>query len=185
MCKRFNIGGEFFDKIRENGSYYVDKTEILYDLLSDNTIEVALFTRPRQFGKILMMSMMENFFNINKDSKNIFEGLNIMKHPEICKKHMNQHPVIFVSFKGVEGLSFESAYETFKNVIAGVCRNIVGIMNKGEFMQCRANTRDFSHEIQPDIYFTKKKYHISKICGIIRIQEYLFPSLRKEKTVCI
>ena len=52
------------------------------------------------------------------------------------------------------------------------------------FMQCRANTRDFSHEIQSDIYFTKK-YHISKICGIIHIQEYLFPSLRKEKTVCI
>ena len=101
MCKRFNIGGEFFDKIRENGSYYVDKTEILYDLLSDNTIEVALFTRPRQFGKTLMMSMMENFFNINKDSKNIFEGLNIMKHPQICKKHMKHLKMSLLVYAGI------------------------------------------------------------------------------------
>jgi len=110
MCKGFNVGGEFFDKIRNDGSYYVDKTDILYELLHNTSFEVAMFTRPRRFGKTLMMSMMENFFNITKDSRSIFEGLNIMRHPDICEKYMNKYPVIFVSFKGVEGLNFESAY---------------------------------------------------------------------------
>ena len=75
MCKEFNIGGEFFDKLRKNGSYYVDKTEILYDLLSDASIEVALFTRPRRFGKSLMISMLQTFFDIEGHSEDYFSHL--------------------------------------------------------------------------------------------------------------
>ena len=95
MCRGFNVGGEFFHELRENELYYVDKTNIIYELLGGTFFKVALFTRPRRFGKTLMMSMMENFFNITKDSSKLFEGLNILKHPKICEKYMNKYPVIF------------------------------------------------------------------------------------------
>jgi len=88
------------EQLRKTNGYYVDKTEILYELLGKNTrSKVFLFTRPQRFGKTLMMSMMENFFSITKDSRDIFEGLDIMKHKEFCDKYMNRYPVIFLSFK--------------------------------------------------------------------------------------
>ena len=66
-----NIGVSNFAAIRKRNSYYVDKTEIIYELFHDAQDDVTLFTRPRRFGKTLTMSMMENFFNINKDSKDL------------------------------------------------------------------------------------------------------------------
>ena len=112
MDKIISVGQSMFDELRKSNSYYVDKTEFLYELLGGKTrTHVSLFTRPRRFGKTLMMSMIESFFNITKDSREMFEGLNIMKHPEFCDKHMNQYPVIFVSFKDAYGQNFEEAYK--------------------------------------------------------------------------
>lgn len=109
------VGKEFFDEIRRDHAYYVDKTELLYQLAEETTNEVTLFTRPRRFGKTLMMSMMENFFSIQKgDSHDIFDGLDIMNHKEFCDKWMNQYPVLFVTLKGVEGLSFKETYKTLQ-----------------------------------------------------------------------
>jgi hypothetical protein len=64
MAVRIAVGGEFFDRIRQGGRYYVDKTELLYELVHETDNTVTLFTRPRRFGKTLMMSMIENFFDI-------------------------------------------------------------------------------------------------------------------------
>ena len=61
MDVKMAVGGEFFDRIRQNKSYYVDKTELIYELVHENDNMVSLFTRPRRFGKTLMMSMMESF----------------------------------------------------------------------------------------------------------------------------
>ena len=129
MAIRFNIGGENFEKLRRCGGYYVDKTELLYELVEEKFNSVTLFTRPRRFGKTLMISMMENFFNIRKDSKEIFEGLNITKHKEFCEKYMNKYPVIFLTLKTVNGENFESAYNQFARVISTFCNNISGIEN--------------------------------------------------------
>ncbi|MBQ7486243.1 MAG: AAA family ATPase, partial [Clostridia bacterium] len=104
---RIPVGREFFDEIRRNGSYYVDKTELIYELVDGSDNEVTLFTRPRRFGKTLMLSMMESFFSIQKvDSHDVFDGLAIMEHEAFCAEWMNQYPVLFFTFKGVEALSF-------------------------------------------------------------------------------
>ena len=121
MAFKVKVGGESFDVLRKAGCYYVDKSELIYDLVnSENT--VSLFTRPRRFGKTLAMSMMESFFDIRRDSKALFSGLDIMKHAAFCKEWMNQYPVLFLSFKDAEGLTFEVAYGMLKSIIADVCK---------------------------------------------------------------
>ena len=122
MAIRIAVGDESFDEIRKAGLYYIDKTELLYDLVGRMDNKVTLFTRPRRFGKTLSMSMMESFFDINRDSKAVFEGLHIMKHQKFCSSYMNQYPVLFISFKGVEDLSYDNAYSTLQLKIAEVCK---------------------------------------------------------------
>ena len=125
MAIRIPVGKENFDEIRKSGLYYVDKTELIYDLVGRTDNEVTLFTRPRRFGKTLGMSMMESFFDINRDSRGVFEGLNITRHQEFCSDWMNQYPVLFISFKDVDGLSFENAYAKLAVVIADYCKKMV------------------------------------------------------------
>ena len=117
------VGKYDFDDIRRNHEYYVDKTELIYELLEGTSNEVTLFTRPRRFGKTLTMSMIESFFSIQKsDSRDVFKGLKIMEHPEFCKMWMNQYPVLFVTLKGVEALSFDEAYNTLQVKLADLCK---------------------------------------------------------------
>ena len=127
MAIRIGVGSEFFDRLRESNCYYVDKTELIYELVHDTDNAVTLFTRPRRFGKTLMMSMIENFFDIQRDSRTIFDGLDIMKHIEFCNQWMNQYPVLFVSFKDVEGLDFQKAYSKLKVTIADVCKKYAAL----------------------------------------------------------
>ena len=119
---RISVGKSDFADLRKDNAYYVDKTEILYELVKNTNNMVTLFTRPRRFGKTLMMSMMENFFSIRKDSKEIFDGLNIARHEEFCKDWMNQYPVLFISFKDAESETFEVAYAKLMTVIADLCK---------------------------------------------------------------
>ena len=121
MAIRIGVGGEFFDRLREDNCYYVDKTELLYELVHNTDNAVTLFTRPRRFGKTLTMSMMESFFDIRRDSKELFAGLDIMKHRAFCAEWMNQYPVLFLSFKDVEGLTFENAYGMLKMTLSDLC----------------------------------------------------------------
>lgn len=123
MAIRVPVGHEFFDEIIKNGAYYVDKTELLYELLANSEDKVALITRPRRFGKSLNMSMIQSFLDIRKDSKELFKGLAITKHEEFCKEWMNQYPVIFITLKDVEGLTFQSAMEMLHIIIAEAARN--------------------------------------------------------------
>ena len=124
------VGKSDFAEIREANNYYVDKTELIYELVKETDNKVTLFTRPRRFGKTLMMSMIDNFFNIRKDSRNIFEGLAITKHKDFCEKWMNQSPVLYISFKDAEGLEFEAAYEKLENIIADACKKISDITSQ-------------------------------------------------------
>ena len=122
MGVRVSVGGEFFDRIREEGSYYVDKTQLLYELVRDTDNVVTLFTRPRRFGKTLMMTTIESFFDIRRDSRAVFAGLNITEHKDFCEKWMNQYPVLFITLKDVEGLTFDSAYGMLECALADLCK---------------------------------------------------------------
>ena len=124
MSIQIAVGGESFEEIRQSGLYYVDKTELLYDLVGRTGNKVTLFTRPRRFGKTINMSMMECFFDINRDSRALFNGLAVLKHQEFCSAWMNQYPVLFLSLKDVDGLDFEKAYEKLCTVIADLCKRL-------------------------------------------------------------
>ena len=111
------VGISNFEKIRNNGFYYVDKTGLIEELLKTEA-EVTLITRPRRFGKTLGMSMLESFFDIRKNSRRLFEGLEIARQSELCSKWMNQWPTVSVSFRQVDGLNFTSAYDMLTMVLA-------------------------------------------------------------------
>ena len=127
MDFKVGVGKSDFAALRESGNYYVDKTELIYELVNDTDNEVTLFTRPRRFGKTLMMSMIENFFSIRKESARIFEGLTITEHEDFCKEWMNQYPVLFISFKDAEADTFESAYKMLGTSIADLCKKLLEV----------------------------------------------------------
>ena len=101
------VGIENFEDIRKLGFYYIDKTKLIEQLL-DNWGKVNLFTRPRRFGKTLNMSMLRAFFEIGTDPA-LFDGLYISENKELCREYMGKYPVIFISLKGVDGMTFEEA----------------------------------------------------------------------------
>lgn len=115
------VGISDFAKIREDGYYYIDKSCLLSDLLGKEIAEVTLITRPRRFGKTLGMSMLANFFDIEKDSGKLFEGLEISEYTEICEQWMNQYPVLFLSLKDIDGTTFENAFGLFEFLISTYC----------------------------------------------------------------
>ena len=109
------VGIENFEEIRKLGFYYIDKTRLIEQLLQ-GWGKVTLFTRPRRFGKTLNMSMLKSFFEIGTD-KSLFDGLYISGNKELCDEYMGKYPVIFLSFKGVEGLTYDEAFDAFVRVI--------------------------------------------------------------------
>ena len=113
--KKLPIGIDIFEKLDRSEFYYIDKTGMIEELLQ-NRSEVNLFTRPRRFGKSLNMSMLKTFFEIGSNPA-LFDGLKISENKEICTKYMGQFPVISISLKSVEGLSFQAACGALKTVI--------------------------------------------------------------------
>lgn len=111
------VGIEDFAEIRQAGFYYVDKTKFIEQLL-DGWGKVNLFTRPRRFGKTLNMSMLRYFFEIGADAS-LFAGLQITNNKKLCEEFQGKYPVIFLSFKNVEGLTFADAQYRLTELIAG------------------------------------------------------------------
>ena len=113
--KKLPVGIDSFEKLRREDFYYIDKTGLIRDLLS-NWGEVNLFTRPRRFGKTLNMSMLKSFFEIGAD-RSLFEGLEISKETALCETYMGRYPVVFISLKGVDGLTYQDAYGMLRRII--------------------------------------------------------------------
>ena len=109
------VGIENFEDIRRSGFYYIDKTMFIEQFLNTWS-EVTLFTRPRRFGKTLGMSMLRSFFEIGTD-KSLFNGLYISQNKSLCDEHMGKYPVIFLTLKGVEGLTFAKAKSMLSEII--------------------------------------------------------------------
>ena len=132
--KKLPVGIESFEKLRQQGFYYVDKTALIRDLLQ-KWGEVNLFTRPRRFGKSLNMSMLKAFFEIGCDP-GLFEGLEISKEAALCEAYMGKYPVISISLKGVDGRSFQEA--------CGALRTIIGM--EAIRLQVLKNSSELSRE---------------------------------------
>ena len=115
IAQKLPVGIDSFEKLRREGFYYVDKTGLIVDLMQ-NWGEVNLFTRPRRFGKTLNMSMLKCFFEIGVDTS-IFEGRRVTQEKQLGEAHMGKDPVVFVSLKGVDGLTFETAYRALCEII--------------------------------------------------------------------
>ncbi len=113
--QKLPIGIENFKEMRKQDFYYVDKTGLIVDLLADWG-KVNLFTRPRRFGKTLNMSMLANFFEIGADAS-LFDGLRVSEEKELCENYLGKFPVVFVSLKGVDGLTFDDAYARLRILI--------------------------------------------------------------------
>ena len=119
MKKPILTGEEYFEKIIEGGYFYVDKTLFIKELL-ENKGTVTLITRPRRFGKTLNMSTLRHFFDVNRDSKVLFNGLKIMEHSEIIEKHMNKYPVVSLTLKNVELSGYKNSIDRIKGLISEI-----------------------------------------------------------------
>ena len=115
MLLKLPVGIESFKEIREEGFYYIDKTRLIEQLL-EQWGKVNLFTRPRRFGKTLNMSMLRYFFEIGTD-KALFDDLYISKNQKLCEEYLGKYPVVFLSLKNVDGLTFEKAVYRLKEIV--------------------------------------------------------------------
>lgn len=175
------IGIESFTEIRRNDYYYIDKTNMIFDLLN-NLGKVNLFTRPRRFGKSLNMDMLKCFFEAGQD-KTLFGGLKIMSETDLCNEYMGQYPVISVSLKGVSGLNFEESKARLSNIIKFefnrhkymLDSNKLDDYEKEEYRKYLRGTTD-SAELSSSIWLLSrwlKSYYTKS--AIILIDEYDVP----------
>ena len=120
LSPRILIGGESFRELREGNYAYIDKTALLEELLGQDRPKVALITRPRRFGKTLTMSMLHEFFDIQKNSDDIFQDLAIAQNADFCAAWMNKFPTIFISLKEIKGGTFSHSYDKFLSYVSEV-----------------------------------------------------------------
>ena len=142
------IGIENFQEIRQMGFYYIDKTKLIEQLL-EQWGKVNLFTRPRRFGKTLNMSMLKYFFEIGTDPT-LFDGLYISQNQELCEEYMGKFPVIFLSLKGVDGLTFDSAKDRFIQLIGNEAQRFRFLLDSDKLTEddkniYRALDKAFTH----------------------------------------
>ena len=121
------VGVEDFKEIGQQGFCYIDKTRLIEQLL-DSWGKVNLFTRPCRFGKSLNMSMLRYFFEIGTDMT-LFNGLHIMQRKDLCDEYMGRFPVVFLTLKGVDGLTFEKATNKLIKIVALEAERFIFLKN--------------------------------------------------------
>ena len=124
-----------YEELKDSNCYFVDKTEHLKTVFTSST-KVQLFTRPRRFGKTLLMTMFESFLQINPEKpfdtsvqQKYFQGTKILEDKEFCDKFMGQYPVISISLKDVTGKTFEIAYKNFAKEISKLAEKYRYLLN--------------------------------------------------------
>ena len=177
------IGRSWFADIRKNKYYYVDKSGLIRELLRTDGRQVTLITRPRRFGKTLGMSMLSEFFDIRKESGDLFAGLSIAGEESLCECWMNQYPTLYLSFKSVDGLDFAKAYEKLTAVLADIYKEHIYLMESDKLdsfskeMFCQIASRKASQGITENSLFGLTKmmqiYYGKPV--ILLIDEYDVP----------
>lgn len=184
--KRLPVGMDDFKEIRKSEFYYIDKTKLIEQVL-ENWSKVNLFTRPRRFGKTLNMSMLKWFFEIGTDTT-FFDGLYISKNQALCEEYMGKYPVVLLSLKSVEGLTFEEARASLCELIAGEVRRFKFLEKSDRLDDDEKNAYHdliFIQNLKEAILGTKLKFSLKKISellykhygqkAIILIDEYDVP----------
>lgn len=179
MMKRIPTGIENFKEMIDKDAYYIDKTNFIGEVLNE---QVALYTRPRRFGKTLNMSMLYYFFsNKEKDNAYLFSGLNISKNKE-AMKHQNQYPVISLTFKDLGLQNFQISFEYYQNLIAEVFKDYNNILDhislpedQEKFVRLRRAEGNFTETAMALSFLSKKLYQYYNKKVIILIDEYDVP----------
>ena len=159
--KKLPVGFDDFKKIRENHFYYVDKTQLIEHLLQ-KWGEVNLFTRPRRFGKTLNMSMLKNFFEIGTD-ETLFEGLYISENQNLCEEYMGKYPVIFLSMKDVDGLTYDEAENALIQLIGSEAARFPFLLNSDKLSETEKEQYRGFTIIQNGKYCIDKGFLISSL----------------------
>ena len=159
--KKLPVGFDDFKKIRENHFYYVDKTQLIEHLLQ-KWGEVNLFTRPRRFGKTLNMSMLKNFFEIVTD-ETLFEGLYIFENQKLCEEYMGKYPVIFLSMKDVDGLTYDEAENALIQLIGSEAARFPFLLNSDKLSETEKEQYRGFTIIQNGKYCIDKGFLISSL----------------------
>ena len=118
------IGISDFKKVIKGGYQFTDKSLLIQEILDDSA-DVILITRPRRFGKTLNLSMLYYFLQQNNIEENLFKNLLISENQEFCKKHQNQYPVIFISFKDIKQANYNEAYGDVIGLISDLTEYLV------------------------------------------------------------
>lgn len=182
MNKSLPIGKEDFKKVIENNCYYIDKTNIIKEILQ-NGADVILFPRPRRFGKTLTISMLENYFDITKkeENKELFKGLSIDNEDDNIKKHFGAYPVIKIGLKEAKSDTFEKQYNKLKQIIATIydeydyVKEVLDDNNKKFYEDIQAKIADItSYELSIKMLsMYLERYYNKKV--VILIDEYDAP----------
>lgn len=161
------IGIENFQEIRQMGFYYIDKTKLIEQLLGQWG-KVNLFTRPRRFGKTLNMSMLKYFFEIGTD-QTLFDGLYISQNQEFCEEYMGKFPVIFLSLKGVDGLTFDSAKDRFIQLIGNEAQRFRFLLDSDRLTEDDKNIYRALISLHDGKYRMEEEVFISAIKTLSRL----------------
>ena len=161
------IGIENFQEIRQMGFYYIDKTKLIEQLL-EQWGKVNLFTRPRRFGKTLNMSMLKYFFEIGTD-QTLFDGFYISQNQEFCEEYMGKFPVIFLSLKGVNGLTFDSAKDRFIQLIGNEAQRFRFLLDSDKLTEDDKNIYRALISLHDGKYRMEEEVFISAIKTLSRL----------------
>lgn len=161
------IGIENFQEIRQMGFYYIDKTKLIEQLL-EQWGKVNLFTRLRRFGKTLNMSMLKYFFEIGTDPT-LFDGLYISQNQELCEEYMGKFPVIFLSLKGVDGLTFDSAKDRFIQLIGNEAQRFRFLLDSDKLTEDDKNIYRALISLHDGKYRMEEEVFISAIKTLSRL----------------
>lgn len=166
IALKLPVGIEDFQEIRRLGFYYVDKTMLIEQLLA-KWGKVNLFTRPRRFGKSLNMSMLRYFFDIETD-KTLFDGLYISRNKQLCEEYMGKFPVIFLSLKGVDGLSFSEARFCLAELIESEARRFKFLMHSDKLdADDKAMYRDLLSLHGADVAAISLRFALKKLSELL------------------
>lgn len=166
LALKLPVGIEDFQEIRRLGFYYVDKTMLIEQLLA-KWGKVNLFTRPRRFGKSLNMSMLRYFFDIETD-KTLFDGLYISRNKQLCEEYMGKFPVIFLSLKGVDGLTFSEARFCLAELIESEARRFKFLMHSDKLdADDKAMYRDLLSLHGADVAAISLRFALKKLSELL------------------
>ena len=166
IALKLPVGIEDFQEIRRLGFYYVDKTMLIEQLLA-KWGKVNLFTRPRRFGKSLNMSMLRYFFDIETD-KTLFDGLYISQNKQLCEEYMGKFPVIFLSLKGVDGLTFSEARFCLAELIESEARRFKFLMHSDKLdADDKAMYRDLLSLHGADVAAISLRFALKKLSELL------------------